>query len=615
MVRKGCALAAALFLVAAVIAAPGLTQRAYAGDGIAVNADNFPDANFRVYLSEKVDSNHDGYLSSLEISNRRYLYLQNKHISDLKGIEYFTALKRLDVSRNDIGSMDISRNINLIYLTCYENQLTELDVSNITNLRSLYCGDNQLTSLDVSNNTALSDFRCGGNQLTSLDVSNNTALNDLDCNDNLLTSIDVRNNTALKTLDCGENQLSSLDLSRNPDLTSLACDNNQLTTLNVSDKPELNSLFCHHNQLTSLDVSRNTKLDYLHCGMNQLSSLDVSRNTELRIFSCGWNQLTSLDVSKNTKLTDFFCKGNQITSLDVSNCARLNSFSCAENQLKSLDLSANTLLVDDYTFFNTQAGTVNAIYRSGKLVVDLENDLGLDMSRVSDVAVTGGTYSDGKAYFDKPLPSGAKIAYNYDTQKTDNLMDVTLDVEWTGHTLVHHDRVEPTCTEKGRKEHWTCSTCGSSFSDEAGTDEVTDISMLDIPALGHDFSGPWEYNGTGHWRVCSRCGEKSAVEAHSFGSWRHSAGNANGRTVSGSRTAAKHPAAAGSGAKERTCSICGYVERSDIAAVTAAGPTAAMDSGLTRTGDDSRAALWVFLMITAVGAGFIIRLRAERGRN
>jgi Leucine-rich repeat (LRR) protein len=57
-----------------------------------------------------------------------------------------------------------------------------MNISNLTGIEAftaltyLDCRVNQLTSLDVSQNTALTLLSCEGNQLTSLDVSQNTAL-------------------------------------------------------------------------------------------------------------------------------------------------------------------------------------------------------------------------------------------------------------------------------------------------------------------------------------------------------------------------------------------------------------------------------------------------------
>ena len=227
---------------------------------IAINADNFPDANFRAIVST-FDKNGDGKLNEAEIAAVTEIDCSGKNISSLKGIKCFTALTTL---------------------RCYGNQLTALDVSRNTALTVLNCDDNQLTSLDVSKNTALTSLYCWSNPLTNLDVSKNTKLGNLSCSYNQLTSLDVSKNTALTTLWCYGNQLTALDVSRNTALTELCCERNQLTTLDVSKNTALTKLTCNNNQLTSLDVSKNTTLTKLECESNSYDiTLNANRSYDL----------------------------------------------------------------------------------------------------------------------------------------------------------------------------------------------------------------------------------------------------------------------------------------------------------------------------------------------
>jgi len=276
--------------------------------GVAIDNTNFPDANFRTVV-ENFDTNKDSSLSDTEIAAVEAIDCSRKGITNLKGIEYFTALR---------------------LLKCNRNQLTILDVDKNTALEKLYCSNNKLTSLDVSKNIALIALECYSNQLTSLDVSKNTALTYLDCDNNQLTSLDVSKSTALTELYCYNNQLTSLDVDKNTALEKLYCDSNQLTSLDVSKNIALIALECYSNQLTSLDVDKNTALETLYCYSNQLTSLDVDKNTALEKLDCDSNQLTSLDVDKNTALETLYCYSNQLTSLDVSN-TDMDDLICYDN--------------------------------------------------------------------------------------------------------------------------------------------------------------------------------------------------------------------------------------------------------------------------------------------
>jgi uncharacterized repeat protein (TIGR02543 family) len=503
----------ALFMMAAVIVPLCFTQQVYADD-ITINAANFPDENFRSYVSENIDADSSGSLSVAEISNTTNIDVQNKNISSLQGIEYFTSLATLNCRSNNLTSLDVSQCPNLTELDCYFNsQLTNLTLGYKPALTSLYCFSNNLMNLDVSQCTALEILWCNYNRLMSLDVSQCPNLKELRCYNNQLTGLNMSSNPQLTVLYCDYNPITSLDMSNNPQLTKLYCYNNNLTSLDVSPCPNLQELFCYSNQLTNLDLSSNTSLGKLDCGKNQLSNLDVHNNLALSYLECSKNSLISLDLSANE-----------------------NPLFCVQ--------------------FYSESRIIPAAYINGKMVVDLANDLGLDVSRISNPAVTGGTYNDGIVSFDLPVASNTKFIYYYNTHSVidyypytymkvtlvpaaetvtfesnggsaiepqevaagtnasrpadpaksgyhfvnwyfdmalidgseydfDTLVteDITLYAKWEAHILTHHGRVEPTCTEKGRAEYWTCSTCGRNFSDEAGTVEITDLSTLDISVL------------------------------------------------------------------------------------------------------------------------------------
>ena len=150
-------------------------------EGVSINDTNFPDANFRSYLSGvSFDTDGNGYLTDAEIAGITSLDLRGRSITDLSGIERFTALTWLDCSNNGLtGTLDLSTNTALVYLNCSNNNLTGLNVSTCTSLEGLYCYNNYLTTLDVTSNTVLVSLDCDSNQLTVLDVTQNTALRTL----------------------------------------------------------------------------------------------------------------------------------------------------------------------------------------------------------------------------------------------------------------------------------------------------------------------------------------------------------------------------------------------------------------------------------------------------
>ena len=144
-------------------------------------------------------------------------------------------------------------------------------------------------------------------------------------------------------------------------------------------------------------------------------------------------------------------------------------------------------------------------------------------------------------------------------------------IEAKGHSLTKTEAKEPTCTEDGNSEYWTCSVCGKFFSDEDGTTEIEKDSWV-IKAKGHNLTKTeakeptCTEDGNSEYWTCSVCGkffsdedgtteiEKDSwiIEAkgHSFGDW----------------TVTKEPTCTEAGKQMRVCTVCGAVEEASVPA-------------------------------------------------
>ena len=304
----------------------------------------FEDAIFEDYCLENFDVNCDGKISISEAYSVTKIIVKEKNIVSLKGIEFFASLQILNCMENQLTSIDVSNNKELMQFACSSNQLTSIDVSNNTKLILFHCYSNQLTSIDVSNNAALEVLWCDDNLLTSLDVSNNSALKSLCFTKNLLKSIDLSNNTGLEFLACGNNLLTSIDVGCCDQLYHMTCGHNQLITLDVSNKPLLREFSCDYNQLKNLNASNNPVLPTVLCNDNHLTSLDVSNNINMLSLLCNNNQLGHIELGNTPKLNLLVCINNQLTCLDLSGNYELHTLLCTENRLTSLDVSNNQKL-------------------------------------------------------------------------------------------------------------------------------------------------------------------------------------------------------------------------------------------------------------------------------
>ena len=280
--------------------------------GVAIDNNNFPDANFRTVV-ENFDTNKDGSLSDTEIVAVEAINCYKKGITNLKGIEYFTSLKKLKCFNNQLTSLDVSKNKALTYLDCYSNQLTSLDVSKNTALTQLYCKNNQLTKLDVSKNTALTELNCSNNQLTKLDVSKNTTLFYLGCFNNQLTSLDI-SNTEINTLNYqGNNYQIVVDNDRAFDLSTLP------GNFDVTKTSDWSGGTVNGNMLT-VDSDKDTVTYKYDCGKGKSVT-----------FTLKW-QYKDADY---TKVNEAIAKANKLNKDDYKN------FSAVDTAINAVDRNKN----------------------------------------------------------------------------------------------------------------------------------------------------------------------------------------------------------------------------------------------------------------------------------
>lgn len=336
-----------------------------------INDPNFEQA--LIDLGYDSDNTVNGTVLTSDISSRTSLFVPNKNISDLTGIEDFTSLTSLTCHSNQLTTLDLTNNTALTYLQCFNNLLTSVDVTQNTALTFLNFNFNQLTTIDISNNTLITNLGLANNQLNSLDITNNTALFYVQCQGNQIPDLDLSQNTALSNLVCGNNLYTNLDITNNTALTILNCSNSLISDLDTSHNPLLSVLYCSNNSLiTQLDLSNNLELSILDCSnMPILNTVDLTYNTKLTELWCYRVPWTTLNLTQNTSLSLFYGPETPFTSLDFSNNTALTVLNCSYNQqlitlnvksgnntaLTSLDargcLNLECIQVDDETAANS----------------------------------------------------------------------------------------------------------------------------------------------------------------------------------------------------------------------------------------------------------------------
>ena len=133
-----------------------------------------------------------------------YPYLRNALNNSTKLKITSSRYSRLDVSNNQLESLDISQSPNIQELYCTYNNLTALDVTRHRQLAKLDCEVNRLTELNLETNSLLRYLKCNYNQLTALKTTNNPGLRTLEIKSNPIDLLDVSNNQEINILRCQE---------------------------------------------------------------------------------------------------------------------------------------------------------------------------------------------------------------------------------------------------------------------------------------------------------------------------------------------------------------------------------------------------------------------------
>lgn len=233
----------------------------------------------------------------------QFLDLDKQGISDLSGLEYFTALERLKLQGNQIQDLKPLQNLtHLTELWLRKNKVTDLTpLQGLTELKTLLLTDNLIEDLEPIE---------GLNKLQMLDLRDNQI-------DDLTPLKDLHNLTTLDVSDNGFGDLTALEgLSK---LQYLQANDNDLLELpDFKNLTELYDLRLDNNRITDLTPLKGlAKLNYISLSNNQVS--DLTPLQDLKALTGVWitnNQLA--DLTPLEKLPKLQSEHSDYTSQKIS---------------------------------------------------------------------------------------------------------------------------------------------------------------------------------------------------------------------------------------------------------------------------------------------------------
>ncbi len=208
-------------------------------------------------------------------------------------------------------------------------------------------------TVDLSNFSSLKSLNLSGNNLTSLNLDNCSSLEEIDCSFNKLTALDLSDCTNLTSVTCCYNYLDTHEGStlynKLDDLMFSDCYVNyypQSVPDNATfDSTELNALktFANTNNnntaLNWLDDSGNIDAEKLQ--NNILFEYDGSKYRVVAIDISDLDISGALDLTSLSLLQELYCENTKITTLNIKGCTKLEKLKCDGCELTSITLPSN----------------------------------------------------------------------------------------------------------------------------------------------------------------------------------------------------------------------------------------------------------------------------------
>ena len=355
-------------------------------DGVAVDTFNFPDKNFRDVV-KTFDTDDNNILSDNEIAAVKEIDCKGRAITNLKGIEYFTALEYLYCSKNELTALDLRQNTELKELNCSTNLLTALDLSQNPNLTRVICSENALTALNLSSNSKLTNLNASGNireitltgntfdlsSLPGFDVSKARNWQVGTVSGNTLT-VDGNAAVVIYSYDISYTGTELDDEEKDVIFTLAIAGRGTDIDINKTNFPDKDFRELLLDKEANIDRNQDGKLSTWEIALVQdidvydmeIADLTgIEYFTELKYLDCAGNHLTSLDLSRNTKLAELDAENNTYTITPVNDRFYLASLPAGFGVAKTSHWQGGTVSGNILTI-NSDVDEVTYDYDCGK---------------------------------------------------------------------------------------------------------------------------------------------------------------------------------------------------------------------------------------------------------
>lgn len=333
----------------------GFSEDCSLGDVVSNYYTAVPDNDFeQVLINYKIDDVIDGKF----ITENAYYTTElstdwnNLAPKNLKGIEAFKSLKKLQSAGNNLEKLDLSQNVKLEELVL-DGKIDTLNLKKLINLKKISADGAGIKYIYLKDAVNLEYLYLPNNSLESIDVTKNIKLTYISVVKNKLKSLDVLKNTLLEKLGCYDNEIEYLDLSKSKNLIELVTHRNNLGYLNMKNgnNKRMSSFAAFNNpNLSCIQVDdAKWSTDVMSKDIDDTASFSEDCSNVWQVYTEDENlkkalaSISNLDLDDNGEITyaeaQAFIGDLDLSYQNITNPTGLEAFSNAE----SINISGNNI--------------------------------------------------------------------------------------------------------------------------------------------------------------------------------------------------------------------------------------------------------------------------------
>jgi len=203
---------------------------------------HFKDSNLEKAIRDRIDK-PSGYIYKNDVKTITELFLQNKQISDITGLEYFTILEELNLHYNDIKDLNpLSELTSLKVLILSSNDIQDISyLSQLFALEKLSLEDNYIEVISsLYNLTSLKELKLSVNEIEDISfLDGMDSLESVYLRNNKIKNISLTNLSSLEFILLTHNLIENISLSGLPSLLQLLLGDNLIENITLTDLPSL----------------------------------------------------------------------------------------------------------------------------------------------------------------------------------------------------------------------------------------------------------------------------------------------------------------------------------------------------------------------------------------